>query len=91
MHGRDGNSLVILIFSSLGHLLNHVCLAFYFVIVLSLEIDLGMPYHELIELWTLGALMVGVAAFMMLSGFALIAFIAASLLPKTKELVTQTV
>lgn len=62
MHGRDGNSLVILIFSSLGHLLNHVCLAFYFVIVLSLEIDWGMPYHELIELWTLGALMVGVAA-----------------------------
>lgn len=62
MHSNGGNSLAILIFSSLGHLLNHVCIAFYFVIVLALEIDWELPYHELIELWTLGALMVGVAA-----------------------------
>ena len=36
--------------------------AFYFVIVLALEKDWQMPYHELLELWTLGALLVGVAA-----------------------------
>jgi MFS family permease len=36
--------------------------AFYFVIVLSLEKDWQMPFHELLELWTLGALLVGVAA-----------------------------
>jgi MFS transporter, FSR family, fosmidomycin resistance protein len=32
------------------------------VIVLSLEHDWQIPYHELISLWTLGSLMVGVAA-----------------------------
>jgi len=26
--------------------------------VLALEADCGLPYHELIELWTLGALLV---------------------------------
>lgn len=62
MRGGEHNSLAILVFSSLGHLLNHICIAFYFVIVLALEIDWDMPYHELIELWTLGALMVGVVA-----------------------------
>ncbi|MDH3713220.1 MAG: MFS transporter, partial [Gammaproteobacteria bacterium] len=36
--------------------------AFYFVIVLSLETDWHMPFHELLELWTLGAFLVGVAA-----------------------------
>ncbi len=50
------------VFSCLGHLYIHLCTAFYFVIVLALERDWQLPYHELIELWTLGALMVGVAA-----------------------------
>ena len=31
-------------------------------IVLALEAEWRLPYHELIELWTLGALMVGVGA-----------------------------
>lgn len=62
MNTSPGNSLLIMVFSSVGHLLNHVCLAFYFVIVLALEIDWQLPYHELIELWTLGALMVGLVA-----------------------------
>ena len=62
MQGDTANSTTVLVFSSLGHLLNHLCLAFYFVIVLALQIDWQLPYHELIELWTLGALMVGVAA-----------------------------
>lgn len=51
-----------LIFSCLGHAYMHLFTAFYFVIVLALEIDWQRPYHELIELWTLGALLVGLGA-----------------------------
>ena len=50
------------IFSCVGHAYIHMFTAFYFVIVLSLEQDWRMPFHELLELWTLGALLVGVAA-----------------------------
>ncbi len=49
-------------FSSVGHFFVHLCIAFYFVIVLSLERSWQLPYHELVSLWTLGSLMVGVAA-----------------------------
>jgi MFS family permease len=45
-----------------GHLLIHFCTAFFFVIVLSLEAEWNLPYHELIGLWTLGSLLVGLAA-----------------------------
>lgn len=51
-----------LLFSSLGHMLMHMLAAFYFVIVLTLEAEWNRPYHELIELWTLGALLVGLCA-----------------------------
>jgi MFS family permease len=40
----------------------HLFTAFYFVIALTLEDAWQLEYHELIELWTLGALLVGVAA-----------------------------
>lgn len=64
--GLTGNHLsesrIAVVFSSLGHLYIHLCTAFYFVIVLSLEEQWNLPYHELIELWTLGSLLVGVAA-----------------------------
>ncbi len=53
---------VALVFSCLGHAYMHLFTAFYFVIVLALEKDWGVPYHELIELWTLGALLVGLGA-----------------------------
>ncbi len=52
----------VVLFSCLGHLYIHLCMAFYFVIILALEVDWRMPYHELLELWTLGALLIGVAA-----------------------------
>jgi MFS family permease len=55
-------SRLAVVFSSLGHLYIHLCTAFYFVIVLALEQQWSLPYHELIELWTLGSLLVGVAA-----------------------------
>lgn len=50
------------VFSSAGHLLIHFCTAFFFVIVLSLEEEWKLPYHDLLELWTLGSLLVGLAA-----------------------------
>ena len=55
-------SRIAVVFSSLGHLYIHLCTAFYFVIVLALEEQWNLPYNELIELWTLGSLLVGVAA-----------------------------
>jgi len=50
------------IFSCVGHTYVHLFTAFYFVIVLTLEVEWGRPYHEMIALWTPGALLVGVAA-----------------------------
>jgi len=59
----DGRSARLsLVFSCLGHAYMHLFAAFYFVIVLALEEAWTLPYHQLIELWTAGALLVGVAA-----------------------------
>ncbi|MFQ5774643.1 MAG: MFS transporter [Kiloniellaceae bacterium] len=51
-----------LVFSCLGHAYMHLFTAFYFVIVLALEEAWTLPYHELIKLWTLGSLLVGLGA-----------------------------
>ena len=56
------SSRLPLVFSCLGHTYMHLFTAFYFVIALTLEDAWQLEYHELIELWTLGALLVGVAA-----------------------------
>ncbi len=50
------------LYSCLGHFFVHYCLAFYFVIVLALEHEWQISYHRLVGLWTLGSLMVGLAA-----------------------------
>ncbi len=52
----------LLLYSALGHAYFHMFTAFYFVIVLSLELEWHRPYHELINLWTPGAFLVGVFA-----------------------------
>ncbi len=57
-----GSARLSLVFSCLGHAYMHLFTAFYFVIVLALEVDWRLPYHKLIELWTLGALLVGLGA-----------------------------
>lgn len=49
-------------FSCMGHAFIHFFTSFYFIIVLSIEVDWQQNYTTLIELWTLGALLVGVAA-----------------------------
>lgn len=49
-------------FSCIGHATMHVLTALYLTIVLGLERDWGMPYDELIRLWTLGSLLIGLGA-----------------------------
>ena len=56
------SSRLPLVFSCLGHTCMHLFTAFYFVIALTLEDAWQLEYHELIELWALGALLVGFAA-----------------------------
>ena len=52
----------IVAYSCIGHLYAHFFMAFYFVAVLDLEKQWGMPYADLVELWTLGAVLVGLGA-----------------------------
>lgn len=59
---RQNSARLALVFSCFGHAYMHMFTAFYFVIVLSLEDVWRRPYHELIELWTLGSLLVGLVA-----------------------------
>ncbi len=51
-----------LLFSSLGHFYVHMFTAFYFTIVLRLEAEWGLPFHDLLELWFWGSVLVGAAA-----------------------------
>lgn len=57
-----GSARLSLVFSCIGHFYVHLFTAFYFVIVLALERTWSLGYAELLELWTVGALMVGIAA-----------------------------
>lgn len=53
---------VSLIFSNFGHFYVHLLAAYYAVIVLQLERDWNQPYEDLLRLWTLGSLLIGLAA-----------------------------
>lgn len=59
---KASSARLALLFSCLGHAYMHLFTAFYFVIALSLEAEWGLPNHELIKLWALGSLLVGLAA-----------------------------
>jgi FSR family fosmidomycin resistance protein-like MFS transporter len=50
------------LFSNLGHFHVHLFTAFYAVIVLQLEKEWTGSYEELLRLWTLGSLLIGVMA-----------------------------
>ena len=56
------NSRLALTFTSIGHALMHMFAAFYFVIVLAIEEEWKISYDELIRLWTIGALLIGLGA-----------------------------
>ncbi|GIK96628.1 MAG: MFS transporter [Alphaproteobacteria bacterium] len=49
-------------FAALGHFYVHLFTAFYAVMVLALEREWQMPYHQLIALWTIPSFLVGVGA-----------------------------
>ena len=55
-------STLILIFTSIGHALMHMFAAFYFIIVLAIEDEWKISYDDLIRLWTIGALLIGLGA-----------------------------
>lgn len=52
----------VLVYSAIGHALMHMFAAFYFVIILAIEESWNIPYENLLKLWFLGSLLVGVAA-----------------------------
>lgn len=49
-------------FSWAGHTLMHIVSALYLTVVLALEKEWSLPYDELIRLWTLGSLLIGLGA-----------------------------
>lgn len=49
-------------FSWIGHTLMHIVAALYLTVVLALEREWNLPYDDLIRLWTLGALLIGLGA-----------------------------
>ena len=57
----NGSRLVVA-YSCIGHFALHVLLALYLTLVLVIEQVWNKPYDELIALWTMGALLVGVGA-----------------------------
>jgi len=58
---ENDNKLTVT-YAALGHLLMHMFAAFYFVIVLAIEDDWKLSYDELLNLWFLGSLLVGLGA-----------------------------
>lgn len=50
------------IFAWLGHGMMHLLVALFLTVVLALESEWALPYGELISLWTIGALLVGLGA-----------------------------
>ena len=58
----ENDSKLTVTYAALGHLLMHMVAAFYFVIVLAIEDDWKLSYDELLNLWFLGSLLVGLGA-----------------------------
>ena len=58
----ENDSKLTVTYAALGPLLMHMFAAFYFVIVLAIEDDWKLSYDELLNLWFLGSLLVGLGA-----------------------------
>ena len=58
----ENDSKLTVTYAALGHLLMHMFAAFYFVIVLAIEDDWKLSYDELLNLWFLRSLLVGLGA-----------------------------
>ena len=59
---KQNNKNLTTFYAASGHLFMHMFAAFYFVIVLAIEDDWKFSYDELINLWFLGSLLVGLGA-----------------------------
>jgi len=57
-----GSSRLSLVFSSLGHGYMHLFSVYFYLVVLPLEREWRLPYSDLIELWTIGSLLIGALA-----------------------------
>ena len=55
-------STLAIAFSCVGHAVMHLLAALYVTVVLAIERDWTLPYAELIRLWTLGSLLIGLGA-----------------------------
>ena len=53
---------LITFYAAIGHLMMHMFAAFYFVIVLAIEDEWNFSYDELINLWLIGSLLVGLGS-----------------------------
>jgi FSR family fosmidomycin resistance protein-like MFS transporter len=62
MPAPDNQFKLVFGFAASGHFLFHLLVALYLTIVLVLEVEWQRSYDELISLWTLGALLLGLAA-----------------------------
>ena len=62
MDNATNNTKLTAVYAAIGHLLMHMFAAFYFVIVLAIEDAWGYSYNELLNLWFLGSLLVGLGA-----------------------------
>jgi len=60
--GSGGTPRAILFFACAAHFLHHVLLSLYLTLVLTLTGEWRMSYGDLIALWTLGSLLVGLGA-----------------------------
>ena len=49
-------------YAASGHLIMHMFAAFYFVIVLGIEDEWQLSYDELVDLWFIGSLLVGLGS-----------------------------
>jgi len=50
------------VFSCIGHAYSHLFAVYFYLVVLPLEREWAVPYPELIALWTVGSLLIGVMA-----------------------------
>jgi len=55
-------SRLALVFSCIGHGYMHMFAVYFYLVVLPLERDWGLPYSDLIALWTVGSLLIGALA-----------------------------
>lgn len=60
--GSGGTPHAILFFACAAHFMHHVLLSLYLTLVLTLTHEWRMSYGDLIALWTLGSLLVGLGA-----------------------------